>query len=262
MNFSAILVPVRERFLPLILVLLLAGAVFSLSAYTRQAAQQPPNPQLAPQSPPAPPQAPRQTLNVVVLDPGHGGPDAGARGASGVLESDVALALARAVRVELEREGLRVILTRQGNENPSFDERSAIVNGQHGAIFISLHVSSTGPVGSARVYSLPLPSSPPTFEQTGLVNWDEAQRAYAAQSWHLAELTAIQIAQKFRGSAEVPIFAPVRQLRTVAAPAIAIEVSSVSVRNADPFNNLAASLAQAVARAVADFRPLYEAGAK
>jgi N-acetylmuramoyl-L-alanine amidase len=198
----------------------------------------------------------------VVLDPAHGGPDAGARGASGVLESDVALAIARAVRVELEREGLRVIQTRQGNENPSFDDRSSIVNGQRGAIFISLHVSSTGPVGSARVYSLPMAAASPAAEHAGLIEWDQAQRGYAAQSRRLAELTAIQLAQRFRGSVEVPIFAPVRQLRTVAAPAIAIELSSVSVPNADPFNSYAASVAQAVARAVADFRPLYEAGAK
>jgi N-acetylmuramoyl-L-alanine amidase len=197
-----------------------------------------------------------------VLDPAHGGPDAGARGASGLLESDLTLAIARAVRVELERDGLRVLQTRQANENPSFDDRSALVNGQRGAVFISLHVSSTGPVGTARVYSLPLSSLAATGERLGLVDWDRAQLSYLSQSRRLAELTAIQLAQKFRGSPDVPAYGPVRQLRTVAAPAIAIEVSSVSVANADPFNLYAASVAQAVGRAVADFRPLYESGAK
>ena len=72
----------------------------------------------APQIPSAPAKPP---LNVVVLDPAHGGADAGAHGASGVLESEAVMSFARLARLELERQGLRVVLTRQANENPSFD---------------------------------------------------------------------------------------------------------------------------------------------
>lgn len=39
----------------------------------------------------------------VVLDPGHGGIDGGARGGTGVLEKDVTLAFARALRDELKK---------------------------------------------------------------------------------------------------------------------------------------------------------------
>jgi len=248
-----------------------------LAAWSGQAQQPapppPPAPAAPPQGAPAPaPVAPAQGsagLSVVVLDPAHGGADAGARGASGVLESEVVLSLARAVRAELERQGLRVLLTRQGNENPSFDERSAVANGQRGALFISLHVSSTGPVGTVRAYSFMAPPRQQTRSApanpaapTSLVSWDQAQESHADSSRRLAELVQVQLAQKFRGSPEVPTAAAVRQLRTVAAPAVAIEVSSVSVRDRKQLEQMAPTLAEAVSRAVAAFRLVYEKGAK
>ena len=86
-------------------------------------------------------------------------------------------------------------------------------------------------------------------------------RSFAASSRRLAELVQVQLAQKFRGSPEVPSVAAVRQLRTVAAPAIAIELSSVAVRDRSQLEQMASPLAEAVARAVAAFRQVYEAGA-
>lgn len=199
-----------------------------------------------------------------MLDPAHGGADAGARGPSGVLESEMVLSFANQVRAELERQGLHVVLTRQGNENPSFDDRSAVSNAQRGAVFVSLHVSSTGPLGTARAYSLGPPSSQATrpAAATSLLPWDRAQEGYAGLSRRLAELVQVQLAQKFRGSPELPATAAVRQLRTIAAPAIAIEISSVSVTDRGQLEQMAPALAEAISRSVAAFRPLYEAGAK
>src|SRR4029077_8390837 len=104
-----------------------------------------------PQAPPSAPseEAPRIT---VVLDPAHGGADFGARGRTGLAESDVVLDFARAARIALEAQRLRVLLTREGNQDPSFDNRSAMINGLRNAVFVSLHVSSSGPVGTARTY--------------------------------------------------------------------------------------------------------------
>jgi len=211
--------------------------------------------------------APRNALAVVVLDPAHGGADQGARGSSNITESDIVLSFARLLRISLEAQGLRVILTRQANEGPSFDDRSKIVNAQRGAIFITLHVSSTGPVGTVRVYSLPQPAAPAMTlasnpAHPGLVRWDHAQQNFLDLSRKLAELIQIQMAQRFRGSPEIPLAAAVRQLRTVAAPAVAIEVSSVSVPDRAPLDQMAPVLAEGVARAVAAFRLVYEAGVK
>ena len=95
-----------------------------------------------------------------------------------------------------------------------------------------------------------------------LLRWDEAQEPFAALSRRLAELVQIQLAQKFRGSPEVPPESPVHQLKTIAAPAIAIEISSVSVPDRAPLELMAQPLAEAVARGVAAFRSWNGMGAR
>jgi N-acetylmuramoyl-L-alanine amidase len=240
-----------------------------------------PSPRQEPPSAPAPtgnaasPQSQaRIPLAVVVLDPAHGGADAGARGAAaGVVESDIVLDFARAIRVALEGQGLRILLTREGNEGPSMDSRSAMVNALRGAVFITLHVSSTGPVGTARVYWYAFPDVSPSFTNSGtrtplstapvtapptqprgLVEWNQAQQPFLESSQRLAELLQAQLAQKFSGSPATPEPVAVRQLRTIAAPAVAIEISSVAVPNAQQLLQTGGALAEAVARGVTDFR--------
>jgi N-acetylmuramoyl-L-alanine amidase len=260
---------------------LMVAAALATSAQAQStqvpAAPVPPAPQTStpapsPQQTPAPaqpaaesPAPPQKTLAVVVLDPAHGGVDAGARGSAGIAESDVVLSYARLMRISLEAQGIRVILTRQANDDPSFDDRSRLANAQHGDVFISLHVSSTGQPGTVRVYSMPrmaLTPNPAIAAHTALLPWDRAQFSFIEQSSRLAELIQIQMAQRFRGSSETPFEAPVRQLRTVGAPAVAIEVSSVSVPDRAPLDQLGPGLADAVARAVAAFRTIYESGGK
>ena len=175
------------------------------------------------------------------------------------------LSYARLVRISLEAQGIRVILTRQANDDPSFDDRSKLANAQRGAVFITLHVSSTGQPGTVRVYSLPqmmVSQGAALAPRAGLLPWDRAQFKFIDQSRRLAELIQIQMAQRFRGSSETPFEAPVRQLRTVGAPAVAIEVSSISVPDRAPLDQMGPGLADGVARAVAAFRTIYESGGK
>ncbi|HET6143386.1 MAG TPA: N-acetylmuramoyl-L-alanine amidase [Candidatus Acidoferrales bacterium] len=215
--------------------------------------------------PPPPPPVPTKTLGLVILDPAHGGADPGARGSTGIAESDVVLSFARLVRISLEAQGFRVVLTRQANEDPSFDDRSRVANAQRGNIFISLHISSTGQPGTVRVYSMPrmpLPQTGAVVVRGGLLPWDRAQFNFIDQSRRLAELLQIQMAQKFRGSSETPFEAAVRQLRTVGTPAVAIEVSSVSVPSRAPLDQMGPGLADGVARAVAAYKIIYESGGK
>lgn len=245
---------------------LVAALVILLAAVSTLFAQFPQEPTPEPAPAPAVPQAPavpRNALRLVVIDPAHGGTDTGARGPGGLLESDVVLTLARAIRSDLERRGLRVLLTRESNANPSFDDRSMRVNGQPGAIFISLHVASTGRVGTVRAYypSVERTSSAaatPAAKRPALLRWDEAQVPYLERSQRLAELLQVQLGQRFRGSPEVPREAAVRQLRTITAPAIAVEISSVAAGDAGKLVAMAPDLGASIARAIEAFRPLYE----
>jgi len=279
-NDSGILVEVPSKPICLFFVWMIAAAqAFSAQAPATQVPAAPgqPAPQtstpVTQQTPPVPAQPtleptapPQKTLAVVILDPAHGGADPGARGSSGLAESDVVLSYARLVRISLEAQGLRVILTRQANDDPSFDDRSKLANAQRGGVFITLHVSSTGQPGTVRVYSLAqmmVPQSAAIAPRAGLLlPWDRAQFKFIDQSRRLAELIQIQMAQRFRGSSETPFEAPVRQLRTVGAPAVAIEVSSVSVPGRAQLDQMGPGLADGVARAVAAFRTIYESGGK
>jgi N-acetylmuramoyl-L-alanine amidase len=194
-------------------------------------------------------------LNVVVLDPAHGGTDEGARGTEGIRESEVVLEFATAAKKALEAQGFQVVMTRDGNENPSFDDRSARANAQRGAVFITLHIASTGLSGTARVYASP--DIPVTTDTTGLIPWDSAQGAFVSLSRKLGDLVQGELAQRFKGSPSAVQTAPVRQLRTTAAPAIAVEISSVSVANREDLDRMVPGVADAIARGVTAFKPSY-----
>jgi len=202
-----------------------------------------------------PPVQQRTGLNIVVLDPAHGGTDPGARGAQGIRESDLVLDLTMQVRRALEAQGFQVLQTRSGNENPSFDDRSTLANAQRGAVFITLHISSTGLPGTARVYTMP--DSSAVAATSGILSWDHAQAPYISLSRKFAEAVQGQLAQRFKGSPNNSQTATIRQLRTTAAPAIAVEICSVSVQDRADLDRMMPGVGDAIARGVAAFRPSY-----
>jgi N-acetylmuramoyl-L-alanine amidase len=238
----------------------ITGAVLSLSAQSGAPPQQVPPSVTAPSQPAASsaaqtPASPSAGLSIVVLDPAHGGTDLGARGTGGIHESDIVLEFATQVRTALESQGFQVVQTRQGNANPSFDDRSAMANAQRGAIFVTLHIASTGTPGTARVYVMN--DMAPGTDATGLIPWDRAQAPFASLSRKLGDHVQGLLAQRFKGSPAVAQTASVRQLRTTAAPAIAVEISSVTVEDRAQLDHMAPGVADAIARGAAAFRPTY-----
>ncbi|MDP2362125.1 MAG: N-acetylmuramoyl-L-alanine amidase [bacterium] len=81
---------------------------------------------------------------LIVLDPGHGGGESGAIGASGVMEKDLALLLARELKTELERAGAEVRLTRDGDSTLSLGDRVAQARELRADLLLSLHYNSVG----------------------------------------------------------------------------------------------------------------------
>jgi N-acetylmuramoyl-L-alanine amidase len=215
-----------------------------------------PNPNAAPGTAAQNPAVPsRAGVNTVVLDPAHGGTDLGARGTGGIHESDIVLEFAAQLRAALESQGFQVVQTRQGNANPSFDDRSAIANAQRGAIFVTLHIASTGTPGTARVYVMN--DLPAKTDATGLIPWDRAQAPFLSLSRKLGDQVQVLLTQRFKGSPATAQTASVRQLRTTAAPAIAVEISSVTVEDRAQLDHMAPGVADAIARGAAAFRPTY-----
>lgn len=84
----------------------------------------------------------RWALDVVVIDPGHGGKDPGAIGQGGLKEKDVALDVALRLNYVLKKKGLRTILTRDDDTFIPLVERTSIANRSGGKLFVSLHCNS------------------------------------------------------------------------------------------------------------------------
>lgn len=77
-------------------------------------------------------------LPTVVIDPGHGGRDEGARG-HGLVEKDLTLDLAKRVDKRLHAVGFPTILTRSDDRFVTLFDRAAIGNRPDDALFVSLH---------------------------------------------------------------------------------------------------------------------------
>jgi len=87
----------------------------------------------------------RPKLDVIVLDAGHGGRDAGAIGTNGYMEKQAALAIILKLGALIKKTlpDVRVVYTRQSDTFIELDRRGAIANEQHGKLFISVHCNST-----------------------------------------------------------------------------------------------------------------------
>lgn len=81
-------------------------------------------------------------FDTVVIDPGHGGHDSGARGRSGMDEADYNLDVSRRLQAALAKRGFKTVMTRSSDVFISLNQRVAIANAQKKAIFISIHHNS------------------------------------------------------------------------------------------------------------------------
>lgn len=87
--------------------------------------------------------APALAGPIVVLDPGHGGTQEGASGPDGLIEKNLALAIAKKVKAQLEKElQATVILTRDRDALVHLSERVVLANKQRPELFISIHANS------------------------------------------------------------------------------------------------------------------------
>jgi N-acetylmuramoyl-L-alanine amidase len=84
-----------------------------------------------------------RTGPLVVLDPGHGGDDQGARGPGGEEEKAITLAVARLTAQRLQAAGVAARLTREGDETLALVDRTAIANRLRADVFVSVHLNAS-----------------------------------------------------------------------------------------------------------------------
>ena len=227
--------------------------------------------------------APRPVISTIVIDPGHGGDDAGALGATGgLMEKDVALAVAERLERAIEtRFGISVLQTRTDDRRVGPDERAAYANNAKGDLFISLHVNAAPQptLQGASVLYLELDrygdevrrqahlasGALPVFgggsRAIDLVQWDMAQAQHVDGSAVLASLVERELRTRVVMSPEAVRQGPMRVLVGVNMPAVLIEMGYLT--NPDDEAALASSayqtrLVEAITEAIAAFRVYLE----
>lgn len=86
--------------------------------------------------------------DCVVIDPGHGGVDAGKVAANGMEEKDINLKIALNIKRQLEKKGIEVVMTRiedkrlGSTQAEDLKERVRVINDNQPAIAVSIHQNS------------------------------------------------------------------------------------------------------------------------
>ncbi len=207
-----------------------------------------------------PPDVRENGIKVVAIDAGHGGEDAGAKSADGAAEKDITLALARKLKTAIESKlGLRVVMTRDGDDTLPLDRRTALINNSQSDVVISLHADAAfrPTVAGARVLTLapddyqrrlpaggaPAVSVPVAGGGTrtlDIVPWDLAQLPHVAQSTAFAQAVEARLREHsvpMRATAQDAL--PLRLLAGANMPAILLEAGVLT--NADDAAALAAA---------------------
>jgi len=192
---------------------------------------------------------PTGSLRTIVIDAGHGGSDPGAIGPGGTQEKDLTLLIARRLKTAIEgRLGLRVLLTRDGDENVPVDRRTELANNNKADVFLSLHANWSARAASrgTQIYTLALDASRDLVAQADArrrtvpivgggsrvidpVPWDLAQIPFADRSATLGAVLTRQFAEK-----SVPLHvrpatqAPMRILMGAYMPAVLLELGFLS----------------------------------
>jgi N-acetylmuramoyl-L-alanine amidase len=133
------------------------------------------------------------TNHVIVIDPGHGGMNAGTTSVTDHRpEKEFTLDWARRLKPLLEQEGWQVFLTRTNDTDVALSNRVNVAENHHADLFISLHFNSlapdTKPVGMATFCQTPvgLPSTV-TRGFPDILFQNFPNNGYDAQNVQLAE---------------------------------------------------------------------------
>ena len=225
-------------------------------------------------------------LRTVVIDPGHGGMELGAKGKFGHLEKDITLAIALKLKALIEKNlAFGVVLTRDKDVDVPVENRAAIANNVKADLFISIHTNGSRLKAAEGSETFFLSSGPTPDEETRrlaylenngsriedhvdkrsesdvkMILWDMAQTAYIRQSSQLADLIQAELnsllGTRNRGIKQ----APFKVLTGVACPAVLIEAAFIS--NPDEEKKLATdefqtSVAEAIFRGLSKYLQIY-----
>jgi N-acetylmuramoyl-L-alanine amidase len=260
--------------------------VIDVIAQATTAAPPSPTPAPAPATGTTPPATPPPLLDLapgggirtIVVDAGHGGEEEGAKGPDGTLEKHVTLSVARRLKAALEaRLGVRVILTRDGDQTVGLDERAALANNNKADMFVSLHANASvrSSASGAEVFYLSLEEYGDQAQRVArgetealpvvgggardieVILWEMAQARYIEESAALARAVEAALREHVPMSPRAIQQAPFRVLVGANMPAVLVEMGFIT--NAEQARQLTSegfqsSIVQALVDSIVRFR--------
>ncbi|MGD2270098.1 MAG: N-acetylmuramoyl-L-alanine amidase [Desulfobacterales bacterium] len=214
----------------------------------------------------------KKIKKTVVLDPGHGGHDSGARGPDGNLEKDMVLKLANALADEIKNE-YEVVLTRTGDYGLDIQGRTSMANHLEADLFISIHNGGSfrhKAGGITIFYFRPLPnqdsasdieSAKPFGDSEDPITWDHIQGKHINSSITLAKSIQSRIKQKVTFSRCNVQAAPLLVLRSADMPAVLVEagyLTNPAEEKALSDPDVRSQLAESIGRGIHDFLSKFE----
>jgi len=203
--------------------------------------------------------------NAVVVDPAHGGTDAGGRISEQVQEKDVTLAVAAKLRPLLAAKGFNVAMTRNSDMDAAgTDQRAEMANRSHAVACLVLHASTgtsgvvlgTSALGTALMRTRGAVGERPQ----AAVRWSRAQEVYVVQSDRLANQVGTALAR-----ADIPVTimrVEMRPLDSLTCPAISVELGVLGEPGAAKLqvsdDGYQQRVAESIAEALALWRKLAE----
>jgi N-acetylmuramoyl-L-alanine amidase len=218
-------------------------------------------------------------IRTVVIDPGHGGAEVGAKGPGGTLEKDVTLAIGRKLRSALTNGlGLQAFLTRDRDQEVPLDDRTAFANNYKADLFVSIHANASAARGArgSEVYFLSYQASDEESRRLAaaeggaigggpggyagssdlaLILWDMAQAEHLEESSALATRINEELAEVTGSQGRGIKQAPFRVLVGAGMPAVLVEIAFISnaeeeklLKSEDYQNKVTAALVKGIAR--------------
>lgn len=169
----------------------------------------------------------------VMIDPAHGGTDAGVGVAGKTSEKDITLAVALSLKkyLEMSDRKIKVQLTRSSDKTVSIADRRGMVKTFKADLLVSLHVNAGfGPEASGFEISFPGLKHLGASGNEGIVNNMEKTK-YLNDSIRLAQMIQKNLETVFprkgRGIREVPV--PI--LSVLSAPSVCVEMGFLTSKN-------------------------------
>jgi N-acetylmuramoyl-L-alanine amidase len=193
------------------------------------------------------------SLRNIVIDPGHGGLDVGAKGKFGSNEKDVTLSVSLKLKALIEKTmSYRVVMTRDKDIDVSLENRAAVANNNDAQVFISIHANGSvrNKAHGAETFFMNVNASDEETrklaylentsgeldkriadeaqDEVKMILWDMAQSAYVRQSQRLAEMIQEEINQALKIENRGIKQAGFKVLQGVACPAVLVEIAFIS----------------------------------